>query len=27
LTDKVNELERVVHDIISTPPDKRKYTK
>lgn len=27
LTDKVNELERVVHDIISTPVEKRKYTK
>lgn len=26
LTDKVNELERVMHDIINTPPETRKYT-
>lgn len=26
ITDKVNELERVIHDIINTPPDKRKYS-
>lgn len=27
MTYKFNELERVVHDMINTPPDKRKYTK